>query len=110
MSLIYLLVMLGMAVSYPAYFYLLHEFKLRLQEDHPDIWRSRSQGQFSTPLQVAYRALREVRDGRLDGIVLTDRVAASHRVANGLLYAGMILFLALLFLGLYDSVWGAGRR
>lgn len=105
---IFLLVLIGMLVCYPAYFYMLHEFKVRLLQDHPDVWRNRAQGEFSTSLQFVYRALSAVRDGRLDGVTLSERVVASHRVANGLLYAGMVFFLMLLFLGLYDSVWGGG--
>jgi hypothetical protein len=109
MNLIYLMVMLGMLITYPAYFYMLHEFKTRLCQDHPEIWRNRAQGHYSASLQIAYKALRGVQNGRLDGVLLSDRVAASHQIATSFLYSGMLCFLVLVLLGLYDSIWGAGK-
>lgn len=110
MSWLFLLVMLGMLVSYPAYFYMLYEFKTRLARDHPALWAHRADGALSPPLQTAYRALRSIRDGCLDGVVLTKQVVDSHRLATRLLYVGLSLFMVLLFLFLYSSVWGAGQR
>lgn len=102
------LMILGMLISYPTYFYLLNEFRFRLKRDHPALWAGRVSGVLSTPWESAYKALREVRRGCLDGITLSKSVLDSHRDATRLLYLGMFFFLGLLFLGLYDSVWGAG--
>jgi hypothetical protein len=106
MSWIFLLALLGMLVSYPAYFYMLHEFKVRLARDHPDVWNSRARAALAPSIQTAYHALREIRNGQLDGVDLTDEVKGSHRLAMRFLYLGLIFFLALLFIGLYSSVFG----
>lgn len=105
MSWMFLLALFGMLVTYPAYFYVLREFKVRLVRDHPEIWNGRAHGALSPSLQTAYHALRAVRDGRLDGVDLTEEVKSSHRLATRLLYAGLLFFLVLLFFGLYSSVF-----
>lgn len=64
-KLLFLLGILGMLLSYPAYFYLLFEFKTRMMRDHPDLWRRRESGALSYSGQSAYSALRSVRDGSL---------------------------------------------
>lgn len=110
MALAYLFSVLAVLMIYPAYFLVLSEFKMRLMRDHPGIWAQRAGRTFAPPLSVAYKALREVKEGRLDGTELSAEVAGSHRIAVVLLYAGLIAFLALLFLGLYDALWGVGRR
>lgn len=109
MSWLFLLMMLGMLVSYPTYFYMLYEFKTRLARDHPDLWAHRTQGALSPPLHAAYQALRAVRDGCLDGVVLTEQVVDSHRLATRFLYVGLSFFMVLLFIFLYNSVWGEGQ-
>ena len=108
MSWIVLVLLMGMLISYPVYFYLLGEFRNRLARDHPALWGGRTSGHLSPSLTIAYKALREVRDGRLDGQPLSRPVLNSHRVATIFLYAGMVFFLGFLFLCLYDSVWGTG--
>lgn len=109
MTWILLAALLGMLFTYPAYFYLLYEFKMRLARDHPGLWQKRAASSASPGLQVAYKALREVREGKLDGVRLSAEVENSHRLATQLLYAGMLSFMVILFVVLYDSLWGAGR-
>lgn len=106
---IFLLSLLGMLITYPAYFYMLNEFKVRLMRDHPRIWAGRAKGMAGSFSGNAYKALRAVRCGQLDGVPLSDGVRSAHRLATRLLYLGMCSFMALLFTGLYDAVWGAGR-
>ncbi|WP_312320649.1 hypothetical protein [Stenotrophomonas sp.] len=110
MMYIFLLAILGMVFVYPAYFYMLYEFKQRLIRDHPALWETRRLSALAGPLQIAYKALREVREGRLDGVALSKPVNESHRFATFLLYSGMTLFMTVLFVGLYDAVWGSGSQ
>lgn len=110
MKVLFLLGILGMILSYPAYFYLLFEFKTRMIRDHPDLWRRRESGALSYSGQSAYSALRSVRDGSLDGVSLSDAVVDSHRWATILLYVAMSCFMVVLLTGLYESLWGAGQR
>lgn len=110
MNYIFLLAILAMVLVYPAYFYMLNEFRQRLMQDHPMLWEARRTRALGRSLQVAYMALRDVNQGELDGVRLSERVSSSHRLATILLYTGMTLFMAVLFVGLYDAVWGAGRR
>lgn len=110
MNYVFLLAALGMVLVYPAYFYMLNEFWHRLRQDHPMLWEARRTRALAGSLQVPYKALREVKQGELDGVRLSDRVASSHRPATILLYTGMMLFMVVLFIGLYDAVWGAGSR
>ena len=108
MSWLFLLSILGIIIFYPAYFYLLHEFKVRLERDHPELSRQTS-GSFLA-FEGAHQRLRAVKRGRLDGVILSKSVCDSHRLASLFLYSGMTSFMVLLMLGLYDSVWGGSKR
>ncbi|MCU1016022.1 hypothetical protein ACNPM2_12855 [Stenotrophomonas geniculata] len=109
MSWLFLLSILGIIIFYPAYFYFLHEFKVRLERDHPELSRRKRPG-VSLEFEGAYQRLRAVNRGRLDGVILSKSVCDSHRLASRFLYLGMTSFMVLLMLGLYDSVWGGGKR
>lgn len=109
-KILFLLEILGMLLGYPAYFYLLFEFKTRMMRDHPDLWKRRESGALSYSGQSAYGALRSVRDGSLDGVSLSDAVVDSHRLATILLYVSMTCFMVVLFTFLYESLWGAGQQ
>lgn len=109
MSWLFLLSILGIIIFYPAYFYLIHEFKVRLERDHPELSRRKRPG-VSWAFEGAHQRLRAVKRGRLDGVILSKSVCDSHRLASLFLYLGMTSFMVLLMLGLYDSVWGGGKR
>lgn len=104
MTWIVLAALFGMLFTYSAYFYLLYELKMRLARDHPGPWQKRVASSASPGLQVAYKALRDVRAGKLDGVGLSREVESSHRLATRLLYAGMLSFMIILFALLYDSL------
>ncbi len=109
MSWLFLISILGIIICYPAYFYFLHEFEARLKRDHLELC-GRKGPRASWAFEGAYKRLRAVKGGRLDGVVLSKSVCDSHRLASQFLYLGMTFFLMLLMLGLYDSVWGGGKR
>lgn len=109
-KILFLLGVLGMLLSYPAYFYLLFEFKTRMMRDHPALSKRRESGALCYSGQSAYSALRSVRDGSLDGVRLSDTVVDSHRWATILLYVAMTCFMVVLFTFLYESLWGAGQQ
>lgn len=104
MGIVFLLGLIGMVFSYPAYFFFLFEFKRLLKRDHPEIWSQRGGVAMMGELQVAYKALRDVKGDLLDGVHLSGEVVSAHRAATILLHVGLSLFLIVLFLGLFESV------
>ncbi|HDS1123189.1 TPA: hypothetical protein QDZ60_000447 [Stenotrophomonas maltophilia] len=101
MNWLFLFSIVWILIFYPAHFYFCTEFKMRLRRDHPEL-SGRSLASFDT----TYRQLRAVREGRLDGVLLSKDVCDSHRLASRFLHLGMISFMILLAVGLCDSVWG----
>ncbi|HFF3760015.1 hypothetical protein I5U56_09690 [Stenotrophomonas maltophilia] len=101
MNWLFLVSIVGILIFYPAHFYFCTEFKMRLRRDHPEL-SARSLASFDT----TYRQLRAVREGRLDGVLLSKDVCDSHRLASRFLHLGMTSFMILLAVGLCDSVWG----
>ncbi|HDS1675986.1 TPA: hypothetical protein QEL58_001506 [Stenotrophomonas maltophilia] len=98
---LFLFSIVGILIFYPAHFYFCTEFKMRLRRDHPEL-----SGRGLASFDTTYRQLRAVREGRLDGVLLSKDVCDSHRLASRFLHLGMISFMILLVVGLCDSVWG----
>ena len=107
-SAIFLLAVCGMFVVYPLYFYFLNEFKNKLKADHSDIWSRLASSNPRSSLQIAYRALQLSKGGKIEDIKISDGVLLARRRAEITLYLGMLLFLVVLGIGLYESV-SAGK-
>lgn len=106
-SILFLGALAGMLISYAMYFLELHVFAKRLQSHHPEAWARYSLISTTVPasrMQLAYKALRDVRAGQIAGEPLHAEVRDSHAMATKLLYAGLTCFLLFLFVGLTDSL------
>ena len=106
-SILFLGALAGMLISYPMYFLELHVFAKRLQSHHPEAWARYSLVSTTVPtnrMHFAYKALRDVRAGKIAGEPLHAEVRGSHLMATRLLYVGLTCFLVLLFVGLTDSL------
>ena len=93
---IFLLALASMFVVYPLYFLELAAFGKLIREELP----ARAGG---SGLAAAYKALKLVKHGELEGVALSEAARSSHTRAKRLLYVGASAFLLVLFIGLADS-------
>jgi hypothetical protein len=97
----------GMLISWPMYFFELKVFATRLQSHHPEAWARYALVPTNVPasqLQLAYKALRDVRAGKIAGEPLHAEVRNAHAMAIRLLYAGLTCFLLFLLVSLVASL------
>ena len=97
----------GMLISYPMYFLELRVFAKRLQSHHPEAWARYALVSATVPAsqtQLAYKALRDVRAGKIAGEPLHAEVRDSYAMATKRLFVGSACFLLFLFVGLADSL------
>src|SRR5215204_1839092 len=98
-KLIFLASMVAMVIVYPMYFLELSAFGKIVKRDHPDLL-----GRVDSSLATTYGILNKVKDGQLDGTILSPEAVLAHSRAKRLLYIGASLFLAVLFTGLWDAM------
>lgn len=80
------------------YFLSLHRFKVYLCRDHSVVWEKEKESSraFETNFQKAYRVIKRVDNGEVDGIRLSDSVEKSATKTKRIMYASLICFFLLL--------------
>lgn len=99
-----LIAILTMVVAYPIYFLCLDDFKKALVEGHGDLWGTLKAESGGGDIQVAYGALRASRAGVLRGVKLSEKVIICRKRAVFWLYVGMMSFILLLGLGIFEAL------
>lgn len=82
---------------YPWYFLSLHNFGKRVMRENPRLWATAKSRLPLSDLQIAYKLL------KLGSSDLTTEAVREKKICLRLLYAGMSLFLVILFSGLIDA-------
>ncbi|WP_394696143.1 hypothetical protein [Pseudoxanthomonas japonensis] len=98
-SAIFLVVLLAMVLVYPMYFIALSSFGKIMARDHADLV-----GRQRPSLNESYGLLGKVKAGHIGDAPLSPDAARAHTSARRLLYVGMSLFMAVLFIGLADAM------
>jgi len=98
-KILFLFSLASMVVVYPMYFLELSAFGKIMRRDHPELL-----GGGSDSLADAYGILHRVQNCQLNGVTLSPEAALAHSRTKRLLYLGVIIFLAVLFIGLTDAV------
>lgn len=95
---IFLLSFGSMAIVYLLYYIELSAFRRMILQHHPSLMQA------DGGLSAAYKVMRSIKDGELDGFKLVPEANLTSLRAKKLLYAGMVLFLIVLGIGLVDSI------